>query len=141
MPRLKEDYSSAALRHWQDAKALQATRLEAADHHMGIAAECAVKSAIEASGMKPLDRQYQLHIDKLWGQAPGVLNAARFADLGQLLAQPSPFAPTDWSINDRYAATGVLATDIAKSGSGGKPRWEERRDATGRLLRLAGLLP
>jgi hypothetical protein len=42
-----ENYSSAAFRHWQDAQLLAGeNRVENADQLYGLAAECAIKTAL-----------------------------------------------------------------------------------------------
>lgn len=142
VPRLQEDFSTAATRHWGDAGALRPGRLESADHHVGISAECALKSALIASGITlPISRSsgYKVHIDSLWGNATAGLDAARFPDLCNLLSGPNPF--DTWAVDDRYADSSAILNDIALLGSSGSARWKERLDATGDLLRHAGLMP
>ncbi|GEM_PF-2985176 len=143
-PTLPEVYDSAALRHWHDANALiKQNRLAGADHHVGIAAECVVKHALVASGIAiPLPKKpvnYKQHIDKLWAVACTGIDAAGFADLYCLLSSASnPFA--HWKIDNRYAETSALETDIATM-ENGKPRWQQRRDVTAQLLQYTGLIP
>lgn len=46
-----EDFRAAAVRHYEDARALKyAGRLDNAGHLIGFAAECAIKHGIEALG-------------------------------------------------------------------------------------------
>ncbi len=65
---MNEDYPAAARRHWEDAALLdEAQRRENADHHYGFAAECALKSALQAMGYFRED-QHRRHINVLWNK-------------------------------------------------------------------------
>ena len=77
-------------------------------------------------------------MERLWDEAPGLLNSAQFPKLVALLGGPSPFAT--WRIDDRYADTTTLETDI-KAVADGVSRGQARRDATAMILRETGLKP
>jgi hypothetical protein len=138
--RFAEDFADAARRHWCDAEALGSNRVAAADHHVGIAAECAIKHAIVISSAKGTLVGYQVHADKLWSQAATALDAARFPDLCATLDNNNPFK--HWDISDRYANSVVLETDIETVDVGKKDSRRELRYLTTQIiLRDAGLLP
>lgn len=98
-----EDYKSAALRHFADAKTLrEAARRDNAGHLVGFAAECAIKSkitTISADGASP------------HGHLPEFLIAARkhlgpranYSDMYNLI-KVEIFRT--WNVNRRYLATG-----------------------------------
>jgi len=122
---MTENYTDAALRHWRDAEFLWADqRIENADQLFGIAAECALKVALErVSGCRDgakLSKAYWDHVDKLWDKVP-VQNLAHSC-LPAVLRQENPFA--EWRIDHRYAADGSIDRAAA----------EDRRRATKRLL-------
>ncbi|MGQ9366990.1 hypothetical protein [Azospirillum sp. ST 5-10] len=136
--RCPEDFADAAKRHWHDAEELYATRTAAADHHVGIAAECAVKHAICTSYATSLSGAPRMHIDKLWGQAAALIDPVRFNQLQATLSGANPF--DSWSIDDRYANTAFICNDI-DADDGGGPRRDVRRRAVQVILRQAGLMP
>jgi hypothetical protein len=136
--RFPENYQEAALRHWHDAEFLKGERIAAADHHVGIAAECAIKHAITYASGAPLPSNAKCHMDCLWEKVSGLVDAARFPETVARLGGTSPFA--NWQIDDRYAATTALEADL-ETLDGGVSRRQARRDATAAILREAGLKP
>lgn len=136
-PRCPEDYADAAKRHWHDADSLEtASRLAAADHHVGIAAECAVKHAIASSYGQGLAGTPRMHIDKLWGQATQMVDPAAFPQLHATLMGNSPFV--HWSVEDRYANSAFISSDI-EFDDGFGPRRDVRRQTVKLMLQQAGL--
>ena len=133
--RFPENYKDAALRHWDDAEFLKGRRIAAADHHVGIAAECAIKHAL---GIPVPNKVKRFHMDCLWGAASAVLDPTRFSDLVARLGGTSPF--DKWQIDDRYVDTTTLETDI-NTMDGGISRGQSRRDATAAILLETGLKP
>ena len=103
---MSENFTQAALRHWRDAELLKGQgRIDNADHHYGIAAECAIKQALlhlPAFAMRgTLQNPYKEHIDVLWNRVnhqslqqsyPGLLAVVKG---GQFF--------DDWHISQRYS--------------------------------------
>ena len=123
---MPEDYESAAIRHFEDAVALQSSgRLDNAGHLVGFAAECAIKSKIRA---------LQSANDAPHGHLPDLLLAAR-KQLGprsnytQMFDLLKPDTFSGWNVNRRYHATGgTTEQEVTK--------WFKM---TSRLLATAGL--
>jgi hypothetical protein len=130
---MNEDYRQAALRHWRDADALEKDgRVENADQLYGLAAECAVKSALMIlPGFRSEDGElssgYKEHINDLIGKVPLQNLQKRFPGLFALMKQPNPFA--DWHIRQRYCPDGAIAEATVAN----------HRQAAQRLLGAAGL--
>jgi hypothetical protein len=106
---MREDYEDSAARHWNDAELLSKQgRMENADQLYGIAAECAIKTALRHPPTHPnageLARAYRLHVDELWGKARGNVLPRHFPALPLLLKSTNPFH--DWSVCQRYHASG-----------------------------------
>jgi hypothetical protein len=130
---MAEDYGTAAVRHYRDAELLEAhQRGSNADHLFGIAAECAIKSALVSlpafakSGQ--LHKTYHKHIDKLWDAVPTQTLYRRHQALFTAMKQQSPF--TDWSADQRYAGNGAITRHSI----------ENHRRAAKRILGSVGLL-
>lgn len=101
-----EDYSGSAVRHFQDAVALQAAgTLDNAGHLIGFAAECAIKSKLGELGN-----------DGLMAHLPDLLPAAR-KRLGSRAGYVSMYnlikddVLVGWFIDHRYAPTGRLSDE------------------------------
>lgn len=108
-----ENYSSAAVRHWKDAELLaRENRVENADHHYGIAAECAIKKvlvafpAFSASGM--LDSSYKQHINVLWNKVGHQSLQKSYPKLLAILKVSNAFS--DWDVNQRYFVDGAVTS-------------------------------
>lgn len=108
-----ENYSSAAIRHWKDAELLEsANRVENADHHYGIAAECAIKKvlvtfpAFSASGV--LSASYMQHINALWDKVGHQSLQKSYPKLLAILKTPNDFS--GWHVNQRYFADGTVTS-------------------------------
>jgi hypothetical protein len=130
---MAEDYGAAAVRHYRDAELLGSTqRFANADHLFGIAAECAIKSALVSLPAFALNGQlhpaYRKHINQLWDSVRAQSLYRRYQALVTAMKIASPFA--DWSTDQRYAADGEITTKAV----------ENHRRATKRILGSMGLL-
>lgn len=106
-----EDFANAALRHWKDAQLLESkNRVDNADHHFGVAAECALKSVLTKlpafSSAGVLNGMYKLHINALWGNAMLQSLPATHRDLLSILQGDNAYA--HWRIEQRYFAEGTV---------------------------------
>ena len=101
---MTEDFLNAAQRHFDDAELLRReTRFDGAGHHYGVAGECAVKSVcVEETGDWP-----QKHFDVLPNKDLRIYALANLSGRkGQRIRAVLSSLFVDWSIHDRYAATG-----------------------------------
>ena len=102
----KPNFNHAALRHWRDAQLLeQENRIENADQLYGLAAECALKSALNFSST--------CHINHLWGKIrnhPSTDPRLTAVLNGHGTKKYNPF--NDWDISQRYYADGHLSVDV-----------------------------
>ena len=105
---LPADFKDSHMRHWEDAEFLyQGQRLANADHLYGFSAECGLKAALLACGMKvdqdgnPKKSPLKVHVQYLWGEFKGTVSGRKGNWFLSRLPQGSPFA--DWSHHDRYA--------------------------------------
>jgi hypothetical protein len=105
---MQTDFNDAAHRHFEDAHLLERyAKIANADHLFGLSAECALKAVMQGLGMTlthdgvPSNKQYRVHINKLWNQfscfASG-RNATKYAQC--LDPNSNPF--NNWTINHRY---------------------------------------
>lgn len=96
------DFLDAADRHWEDAELLFSNvRLANADQLFGIAAECALKAAMEAISGTSLNRRYFKHINELWSEFNTFAAGRNGSDYIKLLGNAQdPYS--DWDISDRY---------------------------------------
>lgn len=127
-----ENYSSAAFRHWEDAQLLAGeNRVENADQLYSLAAECAIKKALielpafTKAGM--LDKPYQRHINELWEKVKHQSLQNRYPTLLAILKDTNHFS--DWDINQRYVAGGVISLETM----------QKHREKAKRLLGAVGL--
>ncbi len=99
---MTEAFDAAALRHWQDADLLaKQGRRANADQLYGFAAECGIKSALQACGSAgQIGRKHRRHIDELWDAARVQPIQKTFSGLASLLQLKNPFH--DWSTDARY---------------------------------------
>ena len=120
----QEDYSSSAIRHFEDAITLQAAgTLDNAGHLIGFAAECAIKSKLGDLGS-----------DGLLAHLPDLLPAARkrlgsragYVGMYNLMKED---VLVGWYIDHRYAPTGTLSGE----------RLSEWVAVTRRLIAAAGI--
>ena len=102
------DFRAAAKRHYDDGLLLSGNgRVPGADHFFGIAAECAIKAALQSAGVlkfnakdrpeKPFDK----HCPDIWNEYQAQ-HGGRFP-----LPKINPF-DGNWDISDRYAAGGAI---------------------------------
>jgi len=119
-----EDYSGSAVRHFEDAIALQAAgTYDNAGHLIGFAAECAIKSKLGDLGN-----------EGLMAHLPELLPAAR-KRLGSRVGYVGMYSLikgdilNGWSIDHRYAPTGKVTQEALA----------EWITATKRLLAAAGI--
>lgn len=101
-------FTDSTRRHIQDgALLLDRGRLANADQLFGLAAECALKGALTALGMKTTskgapERQHRLHIDALWPLTLALLTDRVGGRWSTLLGDGQPFHA--WRIEQRYVA-------------------------------------
>ncbi len=118
------DFRAAADRHYKDGLLLsEQDRLPGADHFFGIAAECAVKAALEITRVLKLDshgkpgKPFDQHCPGIWDQYAvahgGNTNLSRYP-----LPTTNPFAGT-WHISDRYAGAGAVDSNALKAHQAG----------------------
>jgi hypothetical protein len=108
---MDENFTQSALRHWRDAELLKAqNHVENADQLYGIAAECALKSALVSSPHfavnGELQKGYKEHIDILWDKIQVQSLEKRFPGLPAVLSASNPFQ--DWNVDQRYAFDGNI---------------------------------
>lgn len=120
------DFSGAATRHWNDAEHLRSsTKNDNADQLYGVAAECAIKSAIVSKSSiadKDLPKPYWGHINELWEKASIQTFSRSFPAMALILKEPNPFS--DWTISQRYCSSGTVTAAAL----------ENHRDATRKLM-------
>jgi len=98
-----DDYQSAAVRHYEDAKSLQNLgRLDNAGHLIGFSAECAIKHKIKS--LQPSGAS-------LHGHLPDLLIAARKHLNGRAISSSMYSVLKNevlkgWSVHRRYHSTG-----------------------------------
>jgi hypothetical protein len=107
-----ENYADAALRHWKDAQLLERENcVENADHHYGIAAECAIKKVLVGlpafSNSGVLTESYKEHINILWGKVNHQSLQKSYPNLLARLKERNSFS--DWEIGQRYSADGSIS--------------------------------
>lgn len=104
-----DDYAAAAPRWLEDANHLYAAqRYPGASHAYGLAAECAIKSAIER--VPGADRELpRKHIPDLADDAKRWLQGRRFRGLNQLLQ--TRHYMRNWSIDNRYWPDDYISED------------------------------
>ena len=127
-----ENYTDAALRHWNDAQLLEEeNRVLNADHHYGFAAECAIKKVLVKlpafSNTGVLEKTYKEHINILWGKVNYQSLQKSYPTLSAFLKSTNPFS--DWHVNQRYAVDGEIA----------KVTMELHKKSASRLLRSVNL--
>lgn len=109
-----ENYTDAALRHWQDANILEGEdSIESADHLFGLAAECAIKSVLvkfpSFLNEGRLGVFYKQHINILWGRVNHQSYHRAYPHLAAFLKVSHDF--DDWDIEQRYFSNGHLSVD------------------------------
>jgi hypothetical protein len=109
-PAPSPDFRAAARRHYLDAAfLLDDSRVPNADHLAGLAAECGLKAILEGwygatPGRRFLewnDKELNIHVNKLWGEAATGLGGRTGAKLAALLQGSVPFA--NWEVSHRYS--------------------------------------
>lgn len=123
---MRIDFRDAAKRHWEDAELLkEQKRIHNADHHYGVAAECALKEVMVILGTPTdvrgdIDKRFWKHMPDLWSEyqtfAQGRRGARYVSPLGRFSGNPF----SDWHMDQRYAAdvtppTGAVLTSHAKA--------------------------
>jgi hypothetical protein len=100
---MPEDYQSAAIRHFEDAKALQSSgRIDNAGHLLGFAAECAIK--LKITNLRPLSSAPHGHFPDLLVAARKHLGArSNFSNMYDVLKGD---AFRGWNVDRRYYKTG-----------------------------------
>lgn len=113
---MPEDYSAAAARHFRDGRLLEKNqRISNADQLFGFAAECAIKSALVGlpgfAAHGDLLREYQQHIDVLWGRVLLQSLQRRFRTLYAVLTSERK-AFDDWSTGYRYGPDDAVTEGV-----------------------------
>ncbi|HNY32408.1 MAG TPA: hypothetical protein PKO15_16095 [Fibrobacteria bacterium] len=103
-----QNYRKAALRHFDDGDyLLDDHRLPNADHHYGVAAECALKAIMRGLGMPmklPSGQMpkypHNVHVNELWSLFHIFANGNSGSVYSSLVPSANPFV--NWSVHDRY---------------------------------------
>lgn len=135
-----ETFRECALRHWEDGVLLEREkRLPNANQLFGVAAECAIKSALctraEFIPDGHLEKDHRVHVDQLWKHINESWGETRlralqkaFPALVAVLKQENPFH--DWSIAQRYAPEDAVSSDA----------YQRHRKATQLVMSKVGIL-
>lgn len=118
-----EAYDAAALRHFRDGSTLRDKGAWAnADQLYGLAAECAIKSALVQVGLTPGQATFpRVHIDKLWDRVHVHSIQKAYPCLSGLLrATRGPFA--GWSTDQRYSRDEAVDEETCE----GHRQWSAR---------------
>lgn len=112
---MSTDFYNAFYRHATDADLLlDKERWANADHHYGLAAECALKAillqqGISSKGGDIADPKYKQHIDKLWDKYQS------FMQTKNTYVLPTRNSFHDWSIDQRYAHENDITEQTARN--------------------------
>lgn len=112
---MSTDFYNAFYRHATDADLLlDKERWANADHHYGLAAECALKAillqqGISSKGGDIADPKYKQHIDKLWEKYQS------FMQTKNTYVLPTRNSFHDWSIDQRYAHENDITEQTARN--------------------------
>lgn len=112
---MSTDFYNAFYRHATDADLLlDKERWANADHHYGLAAECALKALLLQQGIPSKDgdiaeQKYRQHINKLWDNYQNFMQKNNTYDI----PMNNPFH--DWSIDQRYAHENDIAEQTARN--------------------------
>lgn len=115
---LTPDFHAAANRHYDDGLLLSGNgRLPGADHFFGIAAECAIKAALQSAGVLKLDAEGKpckpcaQHCPGIWAQyqilLEGSTQLSRFP-----LPKTNPFDQGNWNVSDRYSDGSAITQNL-----------------------------
>lgn len=107
---MRVDFGQAARRHYRDALQLkEGRRLPNADHLLGLAAECALKALMVASGAPHdpsgdlLEKAHRKHFNNgLWDEFLLCVSGRKRPRYLSKLPPDNPFE--DWDVGQRYAA-------------------------------------
>lgn len=102
---MEADFKNAFDRHREDADLLwNNERWANADHHYGVAAECALKALLITQGIQSQDgdignqqKKFRVHIDELWTRYHAFMQTKN----AYPLPETNPFK--DWYIGQRYS--------------------------------------
>lgn len=116
---MSTDFLCAFSRHDTDANLLlQNNRWANADHHYGLAAECALKALLLQQGIPSnngdidTDRQcrrYRKHINHLWNYYQSFMQTRNAYEI------PSQNPFQDWDISQRYAPENEITEDTTRA--------------------------
>lgn len=107
---MTENYREAAIRHFNDAELLKrSTRLDSAGHLIGFAAECAIKSALEAAS--PLSNEFRIHLPLLALAALKSIRSRKQSPLLNLLQSTRNGFFGDWKVSYRYFQDGHVSPE------------------------------
>lgn len=112
---MKTDFHNAFHRHADDADLLLERKRRAnADHHYGLAAECALKALLRQQGITSKDgdlddRNYRHHINKLWDKYQNFMQTRH----AYAIPPDNPFQ--DWDIAQRYAPERDIAEQAVRN--------------------------
>jgi hypothetical protein len=123
---MADNYSEAAVRHFQDSELLaKSSRWGNAGHLMGFAAECAVKCRLK--NLVPSAKVPHGHFPDLINIAKKHVSGRRHTTLHAILKMKTLMR--NWDVNDRYAESSLI----------GKPQYDLWRQHASRLMSAAGL--
>ena len=111
---MSTDFYNAFSRHDADADLLlENGRWANADHHYGLAAECALKALLLRQGISSKDGdiaepQYKQHINTLWDKYQSFMQTKN----AYALPMNNPFR--DWAIEQRYAHENDITEQTAR---------------------------
>ena len=112
---MKTDFHNAFYRHATDADLLlDQKRWANADHHYGLAAECALKAILLQQGISSKDgdmteHKYKQHINTLWDNYQSFMQTKN----AYVLQEKNPFQ--NWLINQRYAHENDITEQTART--------------------------
>ncbi|WP_300809074.1 hypothetical protein [uncultured Desulfovibrio sp.] len=116
---MSTDFYDAFSRHDADADLLlENGRWANADHHYGLAAECALKALLLQQGIPPNNgdmpsgrqyRPYRTHINHLWDSYQNFMQTRN----DYPIPADNPFQ--DWDISQRYASKTDITEQAARS--------------------------
>lgn len=112
---MSTDFYNAFTRHTTDADLLlDKKRWANADHHYGLAAECALKAILLRQGIPSkngdiTEQKYKQHINKLWDKYQIFMQTKN----AYVLPMENPFH--DWSIDQRYAHENDITEQTARN--------------------------
>lgn len=108
----KEDFVSAAMRHWNDSILLQdSQRYDNAAYHAGYVVECALKSLVRHGGPSPVALGHDLTLLASSALNLAILLSPSLSRYPASQAGTLPPLPPAWRPEMRYGRTGVVTRE------------------------------